>query len=84
MHYAAESGSANLVLLLTNRGAGVDPTDTLERTPLMIAIENNKAELTKNFISLGARVNLLDIFGRTPLMYACKVGSPEIVDLLIK
>jgi ankyrin repeat protein len=84
MHYASESGSANLVLLLTNRGAGVDPTDSLERTPLMIAIENNKADLAKTLIGLGARVSLLDVFGRTPLMYACKVASPEIVDLLIK
>jgi len=84
MHYAAENGSANVILVLTNRGAGVDPTDSSERTPLMIAIENNKAESAKTLISLGARVNLLDIFGRSPLMYACKVASPEIVDLLIK
>lgn len=84
MHYAAENGSGNVILILTNRGAGVDPTDSLERTPLMIAIENNKTELVKTLIGLGARVGLLDIFGRTPLMYACKVGSPEIVDFLIK
>ena len=27
MHYAAEAGSTNVIILLTNRGAGVDPTD---------------------------------------------------------
>ena len=50
----------------------------------MITIENNKAESAKTLVGLGARVGHLDIFGRTPLMYACKVGSPEIVDMLIK
>jgi hypothetical protein len=27
MHYAAENGSLNVILVLVSRGAGIDPTD---------------------------------------------------------
>jgi ankyrin repeat protein len=40
MHYAAKSGSLNVVLALISRGAGVDPPDNNLKTPLMVAIEN--------------------------------------------
>ena len=67
-----------------SRGAGIDPTDSFERTPLMIAIENNKSAVARSLIELGADIENTDVYGKTPLMYACKVASKEIVELLIK
>ena len=84
MHYSAEHGSLNVILAMVSRGAGIDPTDTLERTPLMIAIENNKSLVARSLIELGADIENKDAYGKTPLMYACKVASLEICELLIK
>lgn len=47
MHYAAENGGLNVILTLVSRGAGIDPPDNFERTPLMIAIENNKSAVAR-------------------------------------
>jgi len=80
MHYASENGSLNVILSMVSRGAGIDPTDNFERTPLMIAIENNKSAVARSLIELGADIENTDIYGKTPLMYACKIGSKEIVE----
>lgn len=56
MHYAAKSGSLNIVLALVSRGAGVDPPDNHCKTPLMVAIENNKAAVARSLIELGADI----------------------------
>ena len=42
MHYAAKAGSLKIVLALVSRGAGIDPPDNNCKSPLMVAIENNK------------------------------------------
>ena len=75
MHYAAENGCLNVILTLVSGGAGIEPTDTFERTPLMIAIENNKSAVARSLIELGADIETTDVYGKTPLMYACKVAS---------
>lgn len=41
IHYAAKNGALNVLLALISRGAGVDPYDKNNRTPLSIAIETN-------------------------------------------
>ena len=79
MHFAAENGSLNVILALVSRGAGIDPADAFERTPLIIAIENNKSAVARSLIELGADIDLTDTYGKSPLMYACKVASLEIV-----
>jgi len=80
MHFVAENGSLEVTLALVSRGAGIDPTDEFERTPLMIAIENTKLTVAKTLIEFGADIENTDIYGKTPLMYACKSGSKEIVE----
>ena len=79
MHYAAQNGSLNVILAIISRGAGIDPTDEFLRTPLMIAIENNKSAVARSLIELGADIENTDVYGKTPLMYACRVASKEIV-----
>ena len=71
MHYASENGSLNVILAMVSRGAGIDPTDDFERTPLMISIEYHKTAVARSLIELGADIENTDIYGKTPLMYAC-------------
>ena len=54
------------------------------RTPLSLAIEKNKYACVRSLIELGADIELKDNFGRTPLMFACKLGSKEMVELLLQ
>ena len=75
MHIAAENGSLNVLLALISRGAGVDPTDDLEMSPLHHAIEKNNFACVRSLIELGADVELGDAYKRTPIMLACKLGS---------
>ena len=83
MHYAAKSGALTIVLALVSRGAGVDPPDNNCKSPLIVAIENNKPAVARSLIELGADIENKDNAGRTPIMIACKVGSKELVELLI-
>lgn len=53
---AAEHGSLNVLLALISRGAGVDPLDRECRTPLTLAIENNKFACARSLIELGSDI----------------------------
>ena len=54
LHFAAENGALSVLLAIISRGAGIDPTDADERTPLQLAIENNKYACVRSLIELGA------------------------------
>ena len=56
MHCAAEMGALNVLLALISRGAGVDPCDKSNRTPLSFAIEKNKLACVRSLIELGADI----------------------------
>lgn len=56
MHIAADAGALNTLLALISRGAGVDPTDDIESTPLHLAIEKNNFACVRSLIELGADV----------------------------
>jgi ankyrin repeat protein len=60
MHYAAKYGSLNVLLGLIGRGAGVDPPDVNLKTPLCVAIENNKTSVARSLIELGADIENRD------------------------
>jgi len=83
MHFAAKKGAHNVLIGLVSRGAGIDPTDLNDKTPLTIAIENKKFSIVRSLVELGADIEFKDSFGRTPLLYSCKIGSVEIVELLL-
>jgi ankyrin repeat protein len=48
-----------------------------------LAIENNKFACARSLIELGSDIEQLDSYGRTPLLYACKLGSKQMVELLL-
>jgi ankyrin repeat protein len=54
LHFAAEQGSLSVLLAIVSRGAGVDPTDSEQRTPLQLAIENNRYACVRSLIELGS------------------------------
>jgi uncharacterized protein len=60
MHLAALNGSLNVLIALISRGAGVDPPDNNEKTPLMLAIENNKFTVARSLIEFGADIEARD------------------------
>lgn len=49
----------------------------------MVAIENNKFTVARSLIEFGADIESKDVNSRTPLMFACKIGSKEMVELLL-
>ncbi len=60
MHYAAKHGALNVVIGLISRGAGVDPPDLNFKTPLMLAIENNRFTVARSLIEFGADIESKD------------------------
>ena len=61
MHYADKFGALSIVLnTLVSRGAGVDPPDSSNKTPLCIAIENNNTAIVRSLIELGADIENRD------------------------
>jgi ankyrin repeat protein len=56
IHFAALSGSLNTILALISLGADVDPIDDQGRTPISLAIENNKFTCVRGLIELGADI----------------------------
>ena len=72
IHFAAVSGSLKVIYAMISRGARVDPTDKQLKTPLMLAIQNQKVSTARALIEFGADINFADVNGNTVLMYACK------------
>ena len=62
MHICGIHGSLNVLLGLISRGAGVDPPDINCKTPLVLAIENNKSAVIRSLIELGADIESKDNF----------------------
>jgi len=51
-----------VIISLISRGAGVDPTDSNIKTPLMISIENNKFTAARSLNEFGADIEARDSF----------------------
>jgi hypothetical protein len=76
----------DVVRVLIELGAKVDPTDGRTDSALVSAVLSNHVELVQLLIARGADVNRVDTSGMTPLMYAvvADFGDSRIVDLLVK
>lgn len=62
MHCSAQAGALRVLLALISRGAGIDPPDNNARTPLMIAIDNNRTAIVRSLVELGADIEYKDNF----------------------
>lgn len=65
--------------------AGVDIEDKARKTPLRVAIENNKAHAARALCKAGASTSLPDpVDRRTPLHVAAKMGFVECAEVLLQ
>jgi ankyrin repeat protein len=82
LHYACESGHAELAQHLIKNGADVN-LGRDDNYPLLIAAARGHLEATKVLIDNGADVHVVDENKETALHWACDNGSEDIISLLI-
>jgi 7,8-dihydropterin-6-yl-methyl-4-(beta-D-ribofuranosyl)aminobenzene 5'-phosphate synthase len=83
LHFAALSGSREVVQFLLAKGAEVDIRDINARTPLFFAARRGNLELCRLLLEKGAAVNARNKYDRTPLLYAAWSDNSELVQMLI-
>ncbi|XP_068726077.1 ankyrin repeat and protein kinase domain-containing protein 1-like [Montipora capricornis] len=81
LHLAAAGGHLDVVRLLVEAGSNLDNIDKFGKQPLMYAVAGAHVETVKFLLETGSSVTS----GRNwhALHEACKVGSPELVQILI-
>ncbi|MGE5638912.1 MAG: ankyrin repeat domain-containing protein [Clostridia bacterium] len=84
LHYAAYSGSHEIVHFLVLRGADKNALAPNWDTPLILAIRNGRTEAAKALIEDKADLTHRDKNGQTALGLAKAKGEQEIVQLLAK
>uniref|UniRef100_A0A8C8EVL1 Euchromatic histone-lysine N-methyltransferase 2 n=1 Tax=Oncorhynchus tshawytscha TaxID=74940 RepID=A0A8C8EVL1_ONCTS len=75
---------SNNFLVYLQAGAKLDIQDKSMRTPLLEAIVNNHVEVTRYLVQSGACVYHIEEDGYTGLHHAAKLGSLDIVTLLLE
>lgn len=88
MHAAAQSGNAEILKALLDKGAKVNLADGDGRTPLFVACEANNEETTMYLIRAldgqpENQVNKPDRNGSTPLGKAASWGNTDVIRLLL-
>jgi hypothetical protein len=79
LHWAARHGHIEVARGLIANGASVEVRDTLQRTPLHLAVDNEA--MIRFLVGVGADVNATDVLGNTPLHLAVRFQGE--VDVLL-
>jgi hypothetical protein len=79
---AAAQGDVAQATSLLDQGAVIDARDEAGRTPLMLAVTQNRLEIVRLLLARGADPNAADNAGHTPLQQARQQNSREIAALL--
>ncbi|EAX98692.1 ankyrin repeat protein, putative [Trichomonas vaginalis G3] len=58
--------------------------DNTGKSPLILAIINNRVDVARNLLSRGANVNYVDRYGLSPIHYAIKASNYEMLELLVE
>ncbi|ABC77043.1 ankyrin repeat domain-containing protein [Syntrophus aciditrophicus] len=84
LHYAAEHGPTEIVILLLTHGANPNSRTKYKVTPLHYAAQGGNIVIAKLLIKFGARVEATDDQGKTPLDWinGKEWASPSMVALL--
>jgi ankyrin repeat protein len=77
LHCAARTGDDDRVRELLISGHAINPLDEQNRTPLCVAVENNRLTTARILVNNGGKVNLPDMAPHTILFAAVKYGSIE-------
>lgn len=83
MHHAVKLLDLHRISNYIVRGAVVDKADNKGKTPLHLAIEENKHDVADLLLKHGALPLAKDIYGVTPLMLACGQAWDSIVDQMM-
>jgi len=75
---AAAAGDVARAAVLLDQGGAADPRDERGRTPLMLAVMQNRPEVVRLLLDRGADPNAADSRGRTPLQQAKQDNLREI------
>jgi len=78
LHYAANSGSVDIITLLLDKGMSVNLTNTQDSTPLHFSAQFGHLEATKALVERGAAINSTDKNGDTPLIVSAFEGKLQI------
>jgi Ankyrin repeats (many copies) len=79
---AVAQGDAAQAASLLDQGAVIDARDEAGRTPLMIAVSQDRLEIVGLLLARGADPNAADNTGHTPLQQATKRNLRDIIALL--
>jgi ankyrin repeat protein len=82
--YAAENGNVEMLRVLLESGADVQPGNFIQRTALHIAATNGRLEVCRLLLNWGANVDPLDWTKETPLHDAARHGHLSILKLLVE
>jgi len=84
LHWAAETGDADMVGLLIKAGANVKVQDHYGLTPLYFASANGDAAIIRKLLEAGADANAPGAGGETMLMAAVRAGNLDAVKALLQ
>ncbi|WP_425386623.1 ankyrin repeat domain-containing protein [Wolbachia endosymbiont (group A) of Barypeithes pellucidus] len=85
LHKAVRGNFIEIVSALIEKGANVNAIDTVENTPLLVAVERGYIEIVNTLIEKGADVNVEGGFhSSTPLYCAIERNNAEIVKSLVE
>lgn len=80
MHMAGLSGSAQMVQLLADAGAALDPKGREDGTPLMWALGEGKLEASYRLLELGADPTIKNSYGFSALDFARQMENTELLE----
>jgi hypothetical protein len=79
---AVAQGDVAQAALLLDQGAVIDARDAAGRTPLMLAVTEDRLEIVRLLLARGADPNAADNAGHTPLQQATKRNLQDVAELL--
>jgi ankyrin repeat protein len=80
---AAGSGDADRVALALRAGADIESRDSLQRTPLLLAVTNDQVEVARLLVAMGADPDALDHQHDTPWLVTGVTGSVPMLEALL-
>jgi ankyrin repeat protein len=83
LHYAAASGSNDIVQMLLDKGAALDARSANGTTPIMMATYGGHILTVKLLLDLGADATLKNDQGLTAIDFARNAGRADIADGLV-
>ncbi len=80
---AASSGDADRVARALRAGADIESRDSLQRTPLLLAVTNDQVEAARLLVAMGADPDALDHQHDTPWLVTGVTGSVPMLEALL-